>query len=334
MSLNRTKQSSRQEATATAHANIALVKYWGKRESEQNLPAVGSVSLTLDALKTETSLRFDASLQKDVFKLNDDRIKGKPLARVSNFLDIACGIKRSKALIESKNNFAASSGLASSASGFAALAVAADETTGRKRNKKELSQLARQGSGSAARSVYGGFAEMTCGKDDDYAVGLFDENYWDVRMLVAVTSTEEKKVGSTEGMNRTAKTSPFYQSWLERQPQDIDNMREAIERKDFEKVGELAERSCFKMHGLAMSAKPPILYWNDTTVNVINIIQKMRRGGTPAYVTVDAGPQVKILCQPDVMNEIEQVLQTIEGVREVIACKPGPGAAVKSFEKV
>lgn len=334
MDVNSTEKNGYSSATAVAHANIALIKYWGKRDVAANLPAVGSISLTLDALKTETSIHFDETLQNDFFELNGQTASGRPMQRISHFLDIACGRERPKGSIKSKNNFATSAGLASSASGFAALALAATKASGRELSRKELSRLARQGSGSAARSIYGGFAEMKCENDDDYAVALYDSIYWDVRMLIAVTSTRKKTIGSTEGMRRTAETSPYYNAWLNQQPHDLDDMRDAIGQKNFEKMGELAERSCFKMHGLTMSATPPLLYWNDTTVKVINIIQNMRKNGTAAYLTIDAGPQVKIICKPDVISEVKQELQTVEGVQELIECKPGPGVAIKSFEKV
>ncbi|HLR76891.1 MAG TPA: diphosphomevalonate decarboxylase, partial [Balneolaceae bacterium] len=273
MDLNSTEQNRHQKATAVAYANIALIKYWGKRDIELNLPAAGSISLTLDALKTETSVHFDENRQNDYFELNEKIITGKPLAKITRFLDIACGQKRYKAYVKSKNNFATSAGLASSASGFAALAVAAIEASGQKRSRKELSRLARQGSGSAARSIYGGFVEMRCEDERDCAVKLHDSTYWDVRMIIAITSNRKKSISSTAGMKRTAKTSPYYTAWLKQQPHDLNEMREAINQKDFEKMGELAERSCLKMHGLAMSAKPPLFYWNDTTVKVINIIR-------------------------------------------------------------
>lgn len=334
--MNLTAKEGQEAVTAVAHTNIALIKYWGKRNVSTNLPAVGSISLTLDALKTETSLHFDRSLQKDSFKLNGKTASSRQMARVTQFLDVACGAERPKAWVKSKNNFATSAGLASSASGFAALALAATKASGQERTKKALSQLARKGSGSAARSIFGGFVEMRAGgsnTDEDYAVSLFDEAYWDVRMLIAVTSTRKKSVGSTEGMKRTAQTSPYYQSWLKEQPRDLDEMRDAIRLKDFEKMGELAEQSCFKMHGLVMSSKPPLVYWNETTVKVINTIRNMRKNGTAAYVTIDAGPQVKIICLPDVVHEVKQMLQSVDGIKELIECKPGPGATIKSFEK-
>ncbi len=333
------KDHSQNSATAVAHANIALIKYWGKRNETLNLPAAGSISLTLDALKTETTVRYEETLQTDQFELNGNLLAGNSVLRISNFLDIAYGSNnRPKAAVQSANNFPTSAGLASSASGFAALALAAAKAAGQERSKKELSRLARRGSGSAARSIFGGFAEMICGSksngEEDYAAGLFDENHWDVRMLIAVTSTQEKAVGSTQGMKRSAKTSPFYESWLQNQSYDLDEMRNAVKEKDFEKMGELAEHNCFKMHSLALSAEPPLLYWNETTVKIIHLIQNMRKAGTPVYLTVDAGPQVKIICLPDVINEVKQALQTVGGINEILECKPGPGASIKSLEKV
>lgn len=331
------KKSRQYSATAVACANIALIKYWGKRHRDKNLPAVGSISLTLNALKTETSVRFDDTLSVDWFEMNGQVAAGRPLQRVSRFLDLIWNNDRPKARVKSKNNFVTGAGLASSASGFAALALAANRAAHKDRSRQELSQLARQGSGSAARSIFGGFVEMKCGThttDNDYAVGLFDENYWDVRMLIAVTTREEKKISSTDGMMRTAQTSPYYKQWVSRQPHDLAEMRDSIERKDFSKMGELTEHSCFKMHGLAMSAKPPLLYWNNITVKIINIIHRLRRNGTAAYVTIDAGPQVKIMALPKSIDKVKQALHSLSGIKELIECKPGSGAVIKSFEQV
>ncbi len=168
---------------------------------------------------------------------------------------------------------------------------------------------------------------------DDYAAPIVGENHWDLRLIVAVTSQQQKNVGSTEGMNRTAETSPFYPAWIEAQSTDLKEMREAIKQKNFIRVGELTEHSCFKMHGLAMSARPPLLYWNAVTVKIINIIRELRTNGIPAYVTMDAGPQVKVLCQPDYVKEIKQELSTIDGIKQLRVCKPGPAAALTPRQK-
>ncbi|MDR9414759.1 MAG: diphosphomevalonate decarboxylase [Gracilimonas sp.] len=324
--------------TAVAHSNIALIKYWGKRAIKKNLPAVGSISLTLDALHTKTTLQFDDTLKKDVLILNSNEAEGRPLNRISDFLDFTVGSnKRAKAKIISENNFPTGAGLASSASGFAALALALNDRLGLNLNRKELSGLAREGSGSAARSIYGGFAEMKLGlKDDgsqDIAVQLKDESYWDVRLLAAVTSTQKKDLGSTEGMNRTAETAPYYNEWVSSQNQDIEDMKKAIVAKNFEKVGELTEHSCFKMHGLAMAARPPILYWNAATTETIHRVWKLRQSGIPAFVTIDAGPQVKILCLPDSVSQIKEAVLDVEGVEHIIEAKPGPDAYIADSDK-
>jgi diphosphomevalonate decarboxylase len=326
--------------TSQAHANIALIKYWGKRSVDLNLPAVGSISLTLDALKTTTTLQFDENLKEDELQLDYRKVKGKALDRVSEFLDIAAETSnRPRAKIVTKNSFPTGAGLASSASGFAALAVAADKAMNLNYSKEELSRLARKGSGSAARSIYGGFAEMNCGSSldddkDDYAIPLHDESHWDLRLLIAVTSTDKKDVGSTEGMVRTAKTSSFYQGWVDNQQADLEEMRTALHAKDFEKVGELTEHSCFKMHGLAMSGRPPLLYWNAVTTETIHTVWNLRKKGIAAFVTIDAGPQVKILCQPDRAELIKQAVLSVNGVKNIIETKPGPEASIVQSEIV
>jgi diphosphomevalonate decarboxylase len=326
--------------TAQAYANIALIKYWGKRSVDLNLPAVGSISLTLDALKTTTTLQFDSTLESDILQLDHRNVVGKPIERITQFLDTAAQTAdRPKAKIVSSNSFPTGAGLASSASGFAALAVAVNEAMKLHLSNEELSILARQGSGSAARSIFGGFAEMKCGTSledgqHDYAVQLEDESYWDLRLLIAVTSTDKKEIGSTEGMVRTAKSSPFYDGWVESQPEDLNEMRSAIKKKDFVKVGELTEHSCFKMHGLAMSGKPPLLYWNGATTEMIHTIWNLRSKGTAAYVTMDAGPQVKVLCQPGNSELVKQAMLSVKGVKQVIEAKPGPGAAIVSDNQI
>lgn len=330
-----TEDSNTHSAVAVAHANIALIKYWGKRSVSQNLPAVGSISMTLDALKTETKVQFDTSLPNDSFTLNGEIISGQPLKRVSTFLDAVLGTEaRPQAKVTSNNNFPTGAGLASSASGFAALTLSASRAAGQKLSKKELSQLARQGSGSAARSVYGGLVEMRRGNTldgkKDYAEPIADKDYWDLRLIIAVTSEEQKPVGSTDGMNRTAETSPFYSAWVESQSADLEAMRNAIIQKNFKKVGELTEHSCFKMHGLAMTARPPLLYWNATTINTIQFVRDLRKSGIPAYVTMDAGPQVKILCLPESVDNIKKAISTIDGIKKLWVCKPGPEAGLKS----
>ncbi len=319
------------KVTARANANIAFIKYWGKRDTRLNIPAVGSISLTLKGLSTSTSVEFRREYNSDRFILNGAPAPVQELQRVSRFLDL---IRKKKELnrfarVESKNNFPTAAGLASSASGFAALARAATLAAGWEADDRELSILARQGSGSAARSVFGGFVEMHRGSladgSDSFAEIVADENYWDLRLLVAVTSEQTKRIASTEGMNRTARTSSYYASWVEYSEKDLAEMRQAILQKDFHQVGELCEYSALKMHALALSARPGILYWNRVTVDLIHQIRQWRRENIPVYFTIDAGPQVKVLCQPGFEQKIHNLLSAYPGVQNVILTGPGRG---------
>jgi len=242
---------------ARAHSNIALVKYWGKRNIPLNLPAVASISITLDGLFTETSVQFNDANSSDSLLLNGENALEKDRARLSNFLDLIrfrSGIKK-YASVESSNNFPTSAGLASSASSFACLALASTKAAEYSASKNELSELARLGSGSAARSIYGGFVEMDLGVmedgSDSIAHQLHPADYWDLKVIIAITSEKKKKTGSTDGMESSRLTSPFYQPWIDSSPKDITEMRSAIAHKDFGKVSDISEFSCLKMHALA-----------------------------------------------------------------------------------
>ncbi|HGY56344.1 MAG TPA: diphosphomevalonate decarboxylase [Caldithrix abyssi] len=326
------------KATAKAHSNIALIKYWGKRDERLNLPAVGSISLTLDALHTVTSVHFDSALNDDELILNDEKAGDKETARISAFLDLIrqmAGMTH-KARINSQNNFPTAAGLASSASAFAALALAAAKAAGLSLSRKELSVLARQGSGSAARSVYGGLVEMKRGSAADgrdaYAVRLAEPDYWDLRLLIAVTSEAKKPVGSTAGMRLSERTSPYYHAWVDNSENDLQDMRQAVQQKDFEKVGELCEFSALKMHALALSSNPGLIYWNGATVEGMHVVRSLRRTGLPVWFTIDAGPQLKALCLPEAAAKVTEALQNVPGVRQVIECRTGPDALVLNEE--
>lgn len=327
------------QASAVAHANIALVKYWGKRDALLNLPAVGSISMTLKDLFTQTRVEFREKLTKDELILNGQPAEELATARVSRFLDIIrrkAGISRF-ATVESFNNFPTGAGLASSASGFAALALAGTAAANLDLSPRELSILARQGSGSAARSVFGGFVEMKKGESTDgsdaFAVQLYDENYWQLDMLILVTSEAPKAIGSTEGMTLTAKTSPYYSAWVQSSADDLEKMRQALAAKDFEQVGEISEFSCLKMHGLAISAQPGILYWNGVTVDLIHEVRRLRSQGTPAYVTIDAGPQVKVLTLPEYSGALVNRFISFPGVQSIIHTTVGPSARLADGNK-
>lgn len=318
-------------ATAVAHPNVALVKYWGKRDAVLNLPAVGSISVTLAGLSTVTSVGFDAALRRDELSM-DGCLDARALVRVSAFLDLVrkragCDLR---ARVDSRNDFPTGAGLASSASAFAALALAATRAAGLDLSPRELSILARQGSGSAARSMLGGYVEWHRGERadglDSFAEQLLPEDAWPLAVLVAVTSEACKAVGSTEGMERTRLSSPFWSAWVEGAPVVLAAMRDAVSARDLGRVGELAEQSCLAMHAVAMAARPGLVYWNAATVAAMHAVRELRRGGVEAYFTIDAGPQVKVLAAPGDASRVRDALRAVPGVERVIESGLGSGA--------
>ncbi len=320
--------------TAKANSNIALIKYWGKRDASLNLPAVGSISVTLDGLSTQTSVWFKTGLGKDRLLLNGTEESGLALDRVSRFLNIIrmrAGTSL-KAFVESSNNFPTAAGLASSASAFAALAVASSKAAGLTLTEAELSELSRRGSGSAARSIFGGFVEMHRGEkpdgSDSIAEPLADKAFWDLRLLIAVTSEKAKTTDSTSGMTQSKASSPYYPVWVDTAEADLAEMRSVLLAKDFQKVGEISEYSCLKMHALAQSGRPGVVYWNGATVKVMHAVRELRQSGIPVYFTIDAGPQVKVLCLPENEQVVNEMLQLIPGVLRIIKTRPGDGIQI------
>lgn len=324
------------KAAAKAHTNIALIKYWGKRDEQLFLPTNSSISLTLDKFYTETSVAFDPELGSDQFFLNGQQTDQKETAKITTFLDRIRTFsgKSLYAKIDSENHVPTAAGFASSASGFAALAAAATKAIGLDLDDRQLSQIARQGSGSASRSIFGGYVEWQKGEKQDgsdcYALPILDEKAWDLRILSVEVTTKEKKVLSREGMKRTVETSPFYSGWLEAVEKDLLTAREAIKANDFEKLGHVVEANALKMHATTLGANPPFMYWQSATVEVLQEVQELRANGLEAYFTIDAGPNVKVLCKPEDEAKIMEKLSLLPVVREIHPCRPGPGIAYLS----
>lgn len=320
------------QASAQAQPNIALIKYWGKRDAALNLPATGSLSLTLDSLWTRCQVRFDKNLKEDIFILNGGPAAENELARVTAVLNRLRHRAKStlRAEVVSKNNFPTAAGLASSASGFAALVAAAAHALMLDPPRDELAALARQASGSAARSMFGGFAEIMPGKaadgSDCVARQIAGPSHWPMTVVIAVTDEAAKPVGSTEGMVRTAQTSPYYKAWIESSEKDLMAAHTAVLDRDFQMLAGLSEHSCLKMHGLMMSAQPPLLYWNAATTACISAVRELRAAGVPVFFTVDAGPQVKAVCLPEAAGRVASVLEKIPGVKKVLRSNLGEGA--------
>lgn len=312
------------QATAQAQPNIALVKYWGKRDVERNLPAVSSLSITLDSLWTRMSVSFDAG-DTDTLSVNGAE-RPSMLARVSRCLDLVAGVERSRAKVVSESNFPIGAGLASSASAFAALIVAADEAAGSRHDVSTLAKLAGASSGSAARSLFGGFVELTAGDDDIDVQQLIDSAAWPLEVVVAVTEESEKPVGSGEAMIRGAGTSPFYSSWIAQQEADMAAAREAVATRDFHELASVAEHNCLKMHSVMWTSRPPIVYWNNATLACMETVRSLREEGLAVFFTIDAGPQVKAVCLPEFAAAVETALRNTPGVLNTMRSGLGRGA--------
>lgn len=319
------------EAIARAHTNIALIKYWGKRNTQLFLPTNSSLSITLDHFYTETKVQFSDQFEKDSLILDGSQVSDQEMGKITAFLDHVRNIAGTRvfAKVTSVNHVPTAAGFASSASGYAALAAAASKALQLDLTGTELSALARQGSGSASRSIFGGFVEWQKGEKtdgtDSFATQILDEKAWDISVLSVVVEAGPKSVSSRDGMQRTVETSPFYAGWLATVAEDLQQMKEAINARDFTKLGEIAEANAMKMHATTLGAKPPFLYWQSATLDVMQKVMELRQQGLEAYFTIDAGPNVKVLCKPEQEHTIKKKLAAVASVRDVVVCHPGPG---------
>ncbi len=317
---------------ARAHTNIALIKYWGKRDKELFLPMNSSLSLTLDAFYTDTKVTFDDRLTADAFVLNGQEQSADEVVKISRFLDLfrkEMGLA-TYARVESLNFVPTAAGLASSASAFAALALAVDDALQLNLDRQLLSTYARRGSGSSTRSLFGGFVEwqMGTGSLDSMAVPVDDAD-WDIGMLVLAVNTAQKKVASRVGMEHTVATSTFYDAWVTSSAQDLAAIKTAIAQHNFSKVGEIAEHNGMKMHATTLSANPPFTYWSADSVRAQEAVRQVREEtGLKAYMTMDAGPNVKVLCRASQMAELRDRLSVLLSDISIISSKPGDGARV------
>ena len=317
------------QASAIAHPNVALIKYWGKRDTEQNLPATGSLSLTLAGLATRTRVSFDPALRADTVSVNgaEDAKAAVGVARCLDRLRAIAG-SRDFARVDSENDFPTGAGLASSASGYAALVTAAAAALNIAGHDAERANIARQGSGSAPRSLYDGIVLLENTDDGIACRSVSAPAAWPLSVLVAVTSRAPKSVGSTEGMERSRLTSPCYPGWLETHPADLQAALESVACRDFEALAKVSEHSCLKMHALAMSAQPALVYWNAATMAAMQVVRDLRAAGTPVFFTIDAGPQLKAVCLPEAAPVIKAALSECPGVLELVECSLGEGAHV------
>jgi diphosphomevalonate decarboxylase len=326
--------------TALAHPNIAFIKYWGNRNELLRLPANGSISMTLDGLDTRTTVQFDNSLSADEVMINGIFANGGEQVRVCKFLDqvrILANL-RLFARVDSENNFPSGAGIASSASAFAALALAASRAAGleispdreetsnldKDFDQMALSRLARRGSGSACRSIPGGYVEWAAGTSDrdSYAISIAPPGHWDLVDCIALVSTDQKTTGSSEG-HALAGTSLFQASRVEDAPRRLEICRCAILERNFTNLAEIIEEDSNLMHAVMMSSRPPLFYWQPATMAVIQSVREARSQGLQACYTIDAGPNVHVICTAAAADETSRILAGIPGVQEIRTARVG-----------
>ncbi|MBN1284300.1 MAG: diphosphomevalonate decarboxylase [Anaerolineae bacterium] len=328
-----------QTVTAIAHPSLAFVKYWGKVDHTLNIPANGSISVNLSGATTTTTVTFDAALNVDHITING--APGEHL-RVAGHLDRVrrmAGID-ARAVVESRNDFPASAGIASSSSAFAALSLAASRAAGLNLDERALSILARSGSGSACRSIPDGFAEWLPGADhaSSYARQIAPPDHWDLRVISVVVETGAKAISSSDG-HRAAATSPLFQARLAALPHALETVRCAILARDFAAFGAAAEAEALSMHAVALTSRVEgcdwmtgICYWQPGTVRMLKAVEDWRRGGLPVYLTIDAGPNVHLLCeaqcQAALEAELDALLPEVGADAHYFVSKPAPGARV------
>ena len=320
------------KATAVACSNIAFIKYWGKRDEALRLPLNSSLSMALSQATTTTTVAFAPGLSKDEVTIDGQAAKGAGQLRVAAHLDRIrqmAGVER-RARVASRNKFPRDAGIASSASAFAALTLAATRAAGLELSGRELSRLARLGSGSAARSISGGFVEWRAGQDHESSWGELvapPEHWPELRDIVAVLESGPKLVGSTQGM-ALAQTSPYLAARLALIPERLRRARQAILDRDLATLGEVSEEEAIELHLIAMSSRPPIFYWKPATLALIRRVLAWRSVGLEVYFTMDAGPNVHLLCEQKEAGAIISMLKEIADVQKIIVNAPGPGTCL------
>ncbi len=322
--------ADRMKATAKACSNIAFIKYWGKLDFEQNVPLNDSVSMTLSEAVTTTTVEWDPELTDDELYLDGERVLDHRLLRVSRYLDrIRDQYYRMGARVASQNSFPAGTGIASSASAFAALSTAALAAFGEGMpDETEMTRWARRGSGSACRSIQAGFVQWTGGTDDASSVSeqLCGPEHWDLRDLVVVVSRKPKVIGSSEG-HRIAVRHPFMAARQRNLGARILSLKGALAARDVETFGELVEHEAMEVQAIMMSGRPSALYLQPGTIALIHALRAWREDeGVPVWFTLDAGPNLHVLCEGDVAWEVKERLRRIAPDAEILENRPGPGA--------
>ncbi len=305
--------------SARAHPNIALVKYWGKSDESANIPATPSVSITLSDLVTETTVE---TAERDSLVMNGEETAD---TKIQSFLDLMrTQFDVPPLTIVTDNNFPTGAGLASSASGFAALITALNVHCDLSLDRNQTSIWARRGSASAARSIYGGYVSLS--GPEWYARQILTAEHWPLTVVIAIVSEGKKAVSSTRGMRISRETSSFYNAWVASSVDDYRNALEAIDARDFDALARIAESSCLKMHGVMLTSYPTLQYWLEPTLACMNAVRNLREEDIDVFFTIDAGPQVKAVCRSEHTRAVVRALESVPGVVRTLTTGLGQGA--------
>lgn len=326
-------QMAARKITAVSCSNIAFIKYWGNRDATLRIPLNDSISMNLDHATTTTTVAFDGRLERDQVSLGDADAEGTAYDRVVAQLNRVRALARieTKARVKSRNNFPTGAGIASSASGFAALSLAAAHAAGLELGERELTILARQASGSACRSIPEGFVEWIAGTrgEDSYAVSIAPATHWELSDVVAIVNAAEKRVSSVEG-HAAATSSPFLAERLRALPARFHLVRRAVFAKDLRLLGPAIEEDAVELHFVAMTSRPPVFYWSPGMVHVVQATQRWRSDGLAVYFTLDAGPNVHLICESKDAAQVAELAGAVPDVEQVIV--NGPGGAARLAE--
>ena len=313
------------KSTYRASSDIALIKYWGKKDEILRLPENGSISMILAGLDTVTTVEFSPELTQDAVTIAGEQ-DPKEAARVSKHLDRIRKIADTEvfAKVDSENTFPRGTGLSSSGSGFAALTYAAADALDLNLSEKELSILARQGSGTACRCVCGGYVEWLDGDSSEtsYSTTIFPADYWQIVDVVAVVDEGRKKISSTEG-HQTAQSSPFFQTRQAHLPAKIEAVKTALAAKDFTKLGEIVEAEALEFHSILLTSQPTLIAWYPGTVEVMLAVQQLRAEGVAAYFTINTGFNVHVLTLPEYQDQVQAKLAALPLVKKTLIAVTG-----------
>lgn len=315
-------------ATSVAPSNIAFIKYWGKKDEILRLPENGSISMNLSSLLTTTTVEFSPLYKKDSITINGEKEANegnraiKHLDRVRKLAHLSQNAK-----VVTVNNFPIGTGLSSSSSGFAALSLAASKAAGLSLSAKDLSILARQGSGSACRSIPDGFVEWLDGEESDtsYARSLYPPKYWNIADVVAIVSSEKKDISSAEGQKLVG-TSPFFPVRRSHMAQKINQMKQILKEKNFPKFGELLEPEALELHAIMLTSIPSLIYWTPGTLKIMKLVKKWRAEGLEVFFTINTGQDIHLICEKKNIKKVTAKLREVEDVKNIIVNNPAIGA--------